>query len=130
MIGKEAALITLFFTASDLLALSVPKCTAFFLKLTLTAPRNSLLLIIDNLDSSAEIILEKDNEGKGRKRYPMHYLLDLILWEKQLPSSADKSATWEKLADDRSKLFKVAAELKYPLSLENIKFQVHLFKKL
>jgi len=130
MIGEEAALITLFFTIGDLLALSVPKCTAFLLKLTHAAPKDGLLLIIDSLDSSAEFTLEKDEEGKGRKKYPMHYLLDMILLEKQLPSLVDRSSAWEKLVEDQSRLFKVAAELKYPLSLENIKFQVHLYKKL
>ncbi|KAE9374003.1 hypothetical protein N431DRAFT_437558 [Stipitochalara longipes BDJ] len=128
-IGKEVTLITLFFTISDLLALSVPKCTAFLLKLTLAAPKDSLLLIIDSLDSSAEVTLEKDDQGKERKRYPMHYLLDMVLLEKQLPSSADKIPSWEMLFDDQSRLFRVAEQLKYPISLESIPFQVYLLKK-
>jgi 25S rRNA (uracil2843-N3)-methyltransferase len=130
MIGEEAALVTLFFTLGDFLASSVVKCTAFLLKLTLAAPKNSLVLIIDRLDSSAEITVEKDDQGKERKTYPMHYLLDMVLLEKQLPSSVDKKPTWEKLSEDQSKLFRVAEELKYPIGLENIKFQFPLFNKL
>ncbi|KAN0102553.1 Protein of unknown function (DUF3115) domain containing protein [Hyaloscypha variabilis] len=129
MIGKEPALITILFTIGDLLALSVSKCTAFLLKLTLAAPKDSLLLIIDNLDASAGITLEKDNEGKERKKYPMHYLLDLVLLEKQLPSSPIKKPAWEKLVEDRSRLFRVAEQLGYPIGLENVKFQLHMFKK-
>jgi 25S rRNA (uracil2843-N3)-methyltransferase len=130
MVGRKAVLITVFFSISDLWASSVVKFTAFLLKLTLAAPKDSLLLIIDGLDSSAEIILEKDDQGKDRKAYPMHYLLDMVLLEKQLPSLMDNKPAWEKLLEDQSRLFRVAGQLKYSIGLENIKFQVHLFRKL
>jgi 25S rRNA (uracil2843-N3)-methyltransferase len=130
MVGGKAVLITIFFSISDLWASSVVKCTAFLLKLTLAAPKDSLLLIIDGLDSSAEITLEKDDQGKERKAYPMHYLLDMVLLEKQLLSLMDNKPAWEKLLEDQSRLFRVAGQLKYSIGLENIKFQVHLFRKL
>lgn len=123
-------LITVFFSISDLWASSVVKCTAFLLKLTLAAPKDSLLLIIDGLDSSAEITLEKDDQGKERKAYPMHYLLDMVLLERQLPNLMDNKPAWARLLEDQSRLFRVAGQLKYSIGLENIKFQVHLFKKL
>ena len=130
MVGGKAVLITVFFSISDLWASSVVKCTAFLLKLTLAAPKDSLLLIIDGLDSSAEITLEKDDQGKERKAYPMHYLLDMVLLEKQLPNLMGNKPAWARLLEDQSRLFKVAGQLKYSISLENIKFQVHLFRKL
>jgi 25S rRNA (uracil2843-N3)-methyltransferase len=130
LVGGKAVLITVFFSISDLWASSVVKCTAFLLKLTLATPKDSLLLIIDGLDSSAEITLEKDDQCKEKKAYPMHYLLDMVLLEKQLLSLMDNKPAWEKLLEDQSRLFRVAGQLKYSIGLENIKFQVHLFRKL
>ena len=130
VIGAEAAFITLFFTLSDLHASSVAKSTAFLLKLTLATPKNSLLLIVDSFESSSEPTVEKDDQGKEKKRYPMHYLLELALMEKHLPKVADEKPTWQKLVGDESRLFKLKEGLKYPIGLENIRFQVHLFRKL
>ena len=130
MIGKEPALITLFFTLNDFLASNVAKSTAFLLKLSNAAPKDSLLLMIDGLDATSEIILGKDDQEKEKKTYPMHYLLDMVLTEKQMSASADQKPAWEKLLGDQSRHFRIPEGLKYPIGLENLKFQVHLFKKL
>jgi len=130
VIGAEAAFITLFFTLSDLHASSVAKSTAFLLNLTLATPKNSLLLIIDGPESPTEAAIEKDDQSKEKKSYPMHYLLDLILMEKHFPKAVDDNPAWEKLVEDQSRLFKLEQGLKYPIGLENIRFQVHLFRKL
>jgi len=119
ILGTEPVLITLFFTLNDLYTSSIAKTAAFFLKLTLAAPKDSLLLIIDGPD--VELAAGKD-EGK---KYPMHYLLDLVLLEKGL---SEKPA-WEKLIGDQNRLFKMEEGLKYPVGLENIRFQVHLFRR-
>jgi 25S rRNA (uracil2843-N3)-methyltransferase len=130
MIGAEPALITVFFTLSDLHALAVVKSTAFLLKLTLAAPKNSLLLIIDSIESSSVVAVQKDDEGKEKKRYPMHYLLDMVLMEKELPEAVNTKPAWEKLIADQSRYFRLEEGLKFPMSLENMKFQVYLFRKL
>jgi 25S rRNA (uracil2843-N3)-methyltransferase len=130
MISAEVALITLFFTLSDLHASSIAKSTAFLLKLTLAAPKNSLLLIIDSPEPSSEASIEKCDQSKEKKTYPMRYLLDLVLMEKHLRKAVDDNPAWEKLVEDQGKLFKVEEGLKYPICLENIRFQVHLFRKL
>jgi len=123
MLGTEPALITLFFTLSELYKTSIAKAAAFLLKLTLAAPKDSLLLIVDSPDS--EPALEKDENGKQGKKYPMHYLLDLVLMEKGL----GKKPAWEKLVEDQNRLFRMEEGLKYPVGLENFRFQRHLFKK-
>jgi len=130
MIGTKPALITLFFALNDFLASNVAKSTAFFLKLSNAAPKDSLLLIIDSLDATSEIILGKDDQEKEQKSYPMHYLLDMVLTEKQMLAAADQKPAWEKLLGDQSRHFRIPEGLKYPIGLENLKFQVHLFKKL
>jgi 25S rRNA (uracil2843-N3)-methyltransferase len=130
MIGAEPALVTLFHTLNDLLASSVAKCAAFLLKLTMAAPRNSLLLIIDSLDSSSEISVGKDNQGTEKRTYPIRYLLDMVLMEKQLSAAVDQKQSWERLVGDQSRCFRIPEGLKYPVGLENVRFQVYLFKKL
>lgn len=130
MIGKKPALITLLFTLNDFLVSNVAKSTAFFLKLSNAAPKNSLLLMIDNLDATSEIILGKDDQVKEKKAYPMHYLLDMVLTEKQMSAAADQKPAWEKLLGDQSRHFRIPEGLKYPIGLENLKFQVYLYKKL
>ena len=130
MIGAEPVLLTLFFTLGDLCATSVAKSTAFLLKLTLVAPKDTLLLIIDSPESSSVVTVEKDEEGNERKRYPMHYLLDMVLMENHLPRAVDDKPVWEKLIGDQSRYFRLEEGLKFPMSLENMRFQVYLFKKL
>ena len=130
MIGKKPALITLFFTLNEFLASNVAKSTAFLLKLSNAAPKNSLLLMIDNLDATSEIILGKDDQVKEKKAYPMHYLLDMVLTGKQMSAAADQKPAWEKLLGDESRQFRIPEVLKYPIGLENLKFQVYLYKKL
>jgi 25S rRNA (uracil2843-N3)-methyltransferase len=130
VIGAEVALITLLFTLSDLHASSVAKSTAFLLKLTLAAPKNSLLLIVDSPESSSEAAIENNDQSKEKKSYPMRYLLDLVLMEKRLPKAVDDNPAWEKLVEDQSRLFKLEEGLKYPIGLENIRFQFYLFRKL
>jgi 25S rRNA (uracil2843-N3)-methyltransferase len=130
MIGAKPALITLFHTLNDLLASSVAKCAAFLLKLTMAAPKNSFLLIIDGLDSSSEIIVGKDDQGREKNTYPMRYLLDMVLMEKQLSAAVDQKQSWERLVGDQSRYFRIPEGLTYPVRLENIRFQVYLFKKL
>ncbi len=131
MIGKKPALITLFFTLNDFLASNVAKSTAFFLKLSNAAPKNSLLLMIDNLDAKSEIILGKDdNQVEEKKAYPMHYLLDMVLTGKKMSAAADQEPAWEKLLGEQNRHFRIPEVLKYPIGLENLKFQVYLYKKL
>jgi 25S rRNA (uracil2843-N3)-methyltransferase len=129
MLGAEPALITLFFTLNELYTSSVAKTAGFLLKLTLATPKNSLLLVIDSPDSCSDATVEKDNKCKEKNRYPMHYLMDMVLMEKQLTRGVDDKPAWEKLIGDESRWFKLEEGLKYPISLENIRFQVHLFRR-
>lgn len=130
IVGREATLITFLFTLNDLLTASAARCTAFLLRLTLAAPQNSLLLIIDSVDSLSDITVEKDDQGKETKIYPMGYFLGMVLSENGLSGVADGNPVWEKVIGDQSRLFRLAEQLKYPLGLENIRFQLHLFRKL
>ena len=64
-------------------------------------------------------------EDEASKKYPMHWLMDRTL----LGKGGGKLALWEKLVVDESRWFRLDESLKYPISLENMRFQVHLFKR-
>jgi len=59
-------------------------------------------------------------------KYPMHWLMDRTLLGKE----TGKVALWKKLVVDESRWFRLDDSLKYPISIENMRFQVHMFKRL
>ncbi|RDW65622.1 hypothetical protein BP5796_10314 [Coleophoma crateriformis] len=129
MIGAEPALVTIFFTLNDLRISSVTKTATFLLKLTLAMPRKSLLLVVDPQDVPSEDAAQNSHTGEAKPMYSINSLLDMVLMEKHTTNGIADKPAWTKLVEDRSRLFKLDEKLKYPLSLENIKLQVHLFKR-
>ncbi|KAF4952924.1 hypothetical protein FSARC_12545 [Fusarium sarcochroum] len=135
MIGPNPALITLFFTLHEFYSISISKTTAFLLRLTSAAPKGSLLLIVDS--PGADIALP-DSSNKGQeKRYPLEWLLySALLPPKSRASTGTTSEgreqpAWAKLIQDgHEKEYKLPAGLRFPGSLENTKFQVHLLVRL
>ncbi|KAF4992167.1 hypothetical protein FGRMN_7373 [Fusarium graminum] len=135
VIGPKPALITLFFTLNDLYSISISKTTAFLLQLTLTAPKGSLLLIVDI--PGADVALP-DSINKGHER---KYPLDWLLYEALLPSMTrpytstnpeeEKPPSWAKLIEGgHEKEYKLPAALRFPGSLENTRLQIHLLERL
>lgn len=137
LIGSNPALLTLFLTLNDLYSSSIPKATSFLLRLTAAAPRGCLLLVVDNPGAFSEMAA---GPGAGdtdeKKRYSMRWLLDHALVPQPRTiegQAADEDeqpvSAWEKVVDENSIWFKLDEGLKYPVSLENLKFQVHLFRR-
>ncbi|CAL3966994.1 unnamed protein product [Diplocarpon coronariae] len=97
------------------------------------APRDSLPLIIDTAD---EAVAERDDVGQEKreqdweeeeeKKCAVQTLLDMEFWEKHV-AGPERVSAWEELVRNWSRLFKSEAGLKFPIRLENIKLQVHLF---
>lgn len=152
MIGPGPALLTLFFTLNELYSASIPKTTKFLLNLTLAAPVDSLLLVIDSPGSYSETAIgtrkpnaeeggsmggstngegSVEEEGQEKKKYPMHWLMDHVLLEKGKKKEKDDTSLpmWKKLVNEESRWFRLAEGLNYPVSLENMRFQVHLFRR-
>ncbi len=135
MIGPNPALITLFFTLHEFYSISVAKTTAFLLRLTSTAPRGSLLLIVDS--PRADAALPDGSNKEEEKKYPLEWLLYRALLP---PKSRHYSSTnaeeeeqpaWAKLIKGgHEKEYKLPAALRFPGSLENTKLQVHLLERL
>ena len=61
--------------------------------------------------------------GKEKKKYPMQWLLDHTLVEIETPDYH-----WEKLESEESVWFRVPEELFYPIPLENMRYQLHLYR--
>ncbi len=128
ILGSQPSLITIFFTLNDMFAFSTAKTTAFLLKLTLAAPTDSLLLVVDSV-KSMQATTEKDEVWKEKRKFGLHNLLDLVLMDKHVSRPVNMTSAWEELVRDPIRLFKLAEGLQFPIGLENMRFQVHLFKK-
>ncbi|QPC74446.1 hypothetical protein HYE68_005198 [Fusarium pseudograminearum] len=133
MIGPNPTLITLFFTLHELYSISISKTTAFLLRLTMAAPKGSLLLVVDS--PGVDVALP-DSSNKGQeKRYPVEWLLyQALLPPKSRPDveeEEEKQPTWKKLVEGgHEKEYKLPTGLRFPGSLENTRLQVHLLERL
>lgn len=148
-IGPGPALLTLLFTLNELYTASMPRTTAFLLRLTEAAPRGSMLLVVDSPGAYAEAAAGGAEEGEGgiRKKYPLSWLVDYVLVPKPKPKlkkkakgnededededeEAGQGPRWEKVVGEDSMWYRLEESLDYPVSLENMKFQVHLFRRI
>ncbi|PVH88095.1 hypothetical protein DL98DRAFT_226377 [Cadophora sp. DSE1049] len=129
IVGQTPTLITLFFTLEDLCTTSTAKTAALLLKLTLEAPKDSLLLVIDSAEPVLNAVNGVDESGEETKRYGISNFLDMVLMEKRDSKGQAGKTAWEELIRDGKRLYKLAEGLKFPISLDHVKFQVHLFKK-
>lgn len=116
LLDKNPAIVTLLFTLNELYTSSIGKTTAFLLSLGAHLAKGSLLLVVDSPGSYAEARV-----GGSEKRYPMRWLLEHAL----LTTAA---GTWERVETCDSVWFRVAESLRYPLSLENMRYQLHLYR--
>ncbi|AEO62523.1 uncharacterized protein THITE_2106779 [Thermothielavioides terrestris NRRL 8126] len=144
LLGGPAAtaprLITLLFTLNELFtAGGIGKTTAFLLALTAAAPAGSLLLVVDSPGSYSEASV--GGGGSDKRRYPMQWLLDrILLGTRREPVVGDEppGTCWAKLESRDSEWFRLAEggagqhqqqqRLEYPIALENMRFQMHLYR--
>lgn len=130
LFGMKPMLLTLLFTLNELYTTSIGKTTAFLLKLTMAVKPGSLLLVVDSPGSYSETKL-----GSEAKKYPMSWLIDHTLLEaedsKQGPKGGknESSASWVKIVSEEAKWFRIPEELRYPIPLENMRYQMHLYKR-
>lgn len=119
-------LITLFFTLNELYTSSMPKTQSFLFKLTELADAGTLLLVVDSAGSYSTVSLNGQE-----KKYPMHWLLDhALLTSEHVRGKEEANVKWEKLQEKESEWFRIPEGLKYPLELENMRYQLHLYRRL
>ncbi|KND86663.1 25S rRNA (uridine(2843)-N(3))-methyltransferase [Tolypocladium ophioglossoides CBS 100239] len=119
LVGAQPLVVTLLFTLNELYTDGgIGKTTKFVRLLGEVLPQGSLLLVVDSPGSYSEAAV-----GKEKKRYPMQWLLSHTLLE------TDTSGyTWERLESQDSIWFRLPEGLSYPIQLENMRYQMHLYK--
>lgn len=137
---RGVSMCTIMFTLNELFTTSLPKTTEFLLQLTDLMCKGSHLLVIDSPGSYSEIILgrvkqqaeEHGGEAKtpaATRKYPMQWLLDHTLLE----IAGQNGSKWEKIENEESLWFRIdqgdRERLKYPVELENMRYQLHLYRK-
>jgi 25S rRNA (uracil2843-N3)-methyltransferase len=138
--APAVVVMTLLFTLNELYTTSVAKTTRFLLDITAIAGRGSTLLVVDSPGSYSEAGVGKANrEGEGeekkeadgggssgKRKYPMQWLLDHTL----LGSGTEDEPLWEKVLGEESRWFRLNEQLRYPISLENMRYQVHIYRRI
>ncbi|OAQ97115.1 hypothetical protein LLEC1_03784, partial [Akanthomyces lecanii] len=118
--ADTAVVVTLLFTLNELYTNGgISKTTKFLKTLEAALPDQALLLVVDSPGSYSEAAL-----GKEKKRYPMQWLLHHTLTD---PASTVQR--WTRLESHDSIWFRLADQLTYPISLENMRYQLHLYKR-
>lgn len=125
ILGPSAVLITLFFTLNELYTASIGKTTALLLSLTSLAKPGTLLLVVDSPGSYSETTV-----GNEAKKYPIQWLLDHALLEVERSRGTEGAASWEKVFSDESRWFRLPEGLRYAIPLENMRYQIALYRKL
>jgi 25S rRNA (uracil2843-N3)-methyltransferase len=119
LLGPQPVLVTLFFTLNELYTSGgIAKTTKYLSKLEITLPKRSLLLVVDSPGSYSEAAV-----GKEKKRYPMQWLLDHTLRDPR-----NDAPSWERLESQESTWFRLPKELSYPMQLEDMRYQIHLYR--
>ncbi|MCJ1390564.1 hypothetical protein MMC18_003424 [Xylographa bjoerkii] len=133
---QNSSLVTLTFTLNELYSASISKTTDWLLTLTYLTEPGTLLLIVDSPGSYSTVKLSGASNGNmegAEKRYPMKWLVDHTLLEASSiynSKNTTQEPQWEKLASSDSTWFRLQDSLKYPLNLEDIRYQYHLYKRI
>jgi 25S rRNA (uracil2843-N3)-methyltransferase len=126
LVGSQALVVTLLFTLNELYTEGgIGKTTSLLGNLGRVLPAGSLLLVVDSPGSYSEAAL-----GREKKRYPMQWLLRHTLLGEgdEAMGTGTGTGTWEQLESEDSVWFRLPEGLAYPIPLENMRYQVHLYR--
>ncbi|KAH8811704.1 hypothetical protein F5884DRAFT_286235 [Xylogone sp. PMI_703] len=121
LVGQRPTLLTLLFTLNELYTASIGKTTRLLLDITTCMKSGSLLLVVDSPGSYSETSV-----GHELKKYPMKWLMDHTLLE---TLSQESNPMWDKVISEDSLWFRLAEQLRYPIPLENMRYQMHLYRR-
>ena len=139
---QGCCLVTLMFTLNELYSTSISATTNLLLSMTCIMQQGSLLLVVDSPGSYSTVDVGRDvksravevpRQSAAQKKYPMLWLL-----EHTLLAAADVGSTkpagrekqWEKLDGSESKWFRLPQGLGYPIDIEDMRYQFHLYKRI
>ena len=121
LLGISPLIVTMLFTLNELYAVGgIARTTKFLKMLGEALPGKSILLVVDSPGSYSETVIGSERE---KKRYPMQWLLDHTL-----VGTEACGYVWERLEADGSLWFRIPEELSYPIPLENMRYQMHLYR--
>jgi 25S rRNA (uracil2843-N3)-methyltransferase len=119
-------LVTLMFTLNELYSTSRSLTQQFLLRMTDALAPGAMLLVIDSPGSYSTVTL-----NGAEKNYPMQWLLDhTLLADISGGKAKEEEKLWEKLQDDDSRWFRLDDRLEYPIELENMRMQLHLYRRI
>ncbi|CAD0088829.1 unnamed protein product [Aureobasidium mustum] len=118
-------IVTIMFTLNELYSTSVAKTQRLLYSLTASMRPGTLLLVVDSPGSYSTVTL-----NGATQKYPMQWLLDHTLLSPKKNAEKGSPAQWKKLVSDESRWFRLPDEdLKYPIDLENMRYQIHLYQR-
>ncbi|KAI9754939.1 MAG: hypothetical protein M4579_004475 [Chaenotheca gracillima] len=120
--------ITLMFTLNELYSASMGQTTKLLLQISSFLQKGVLLLVVDSPGSYSTVSVGDSQADTTQKKYPMHWLLDHTLLSDDEKKDRERGWRWEKLATNESQWFRLPAELKYPIGLEDMRYQAHLYR--
>ncbi|KAJ5752649.1 hypothetical protein N7520_009566 [Penicillium odoratum] len=129
-VSPSSLLVTLMFTLNELFSTSMPKTTAFMLRLTEILKPGAVLLVVDSPGSYSTLKMGKPGpDGVQQERnYPMKFLLDHTL-------ISVAKGQWEQIYTQDSRWWRrEASRLMYDVGegagLEDMRFQVHIYRRI
>ncbi|MCJ1339254.1 hypothetical protein MMC09_004543 [Bachmanniomyces sp. S44760] len=125
-------IITIMFTLNELYNTSMSKTTNLLLSLTYLSEPGAMLLVIDSPGSYSTVGVGSAKPDSSTNKYPMQWLIDHTLLEASAIGSSRNSAgggQWEKVRSTDSKWYRIPPSLKYPIDLEDMRYQLHLYKR-
>ncbi|GAB7340227.1 hypothetical protein MBLNU457_6692t1 [Dothideomycetes sp. NU457] len=124
-IFQSSDLITMMFTLNELYSTSVSKTQRLLFELTVAARPGTLLLVVDSPGSYSTVTI-----NGAEKKYPMQWLLDHTLLEASKKTRVlPPGDHWTKVLTDESRWFRLPQGLEYPIELENMRYQIHLYRR-
>lgn len=136
---RRARLVTIMFTLNELYSVSMSATTKLLLSMTSILEPGSLLLVLDSPGSYSTVSIGSKDSSSNRngppsseqgKKYPMQWLLDHTLLDAARIESIENANQWEKLYSSDSTWFRHSPGLSYPIILEDMRYQVHLYRRL
>ncbi|KAI7239379.1 hypothetical protein KC330_g1998 [Hortaea werneckii] len=119
-----ADLVTLMFTLNELYSANMAATQHLLERLTDSMQLGSHLLVVDSPGSYSTVSI-----NGAEKKYPMQWLLDYTLLGSGQKKGKDDGAKWAKVESDESRWFRLSPDLRYPIDLENMRFQMHLYRR-
>ena len=139
---KNCTLVTFMFTLNELYSTSLSETTKCLLSITDLTQQGSLLLVVDSPGSYSTVTMGRDAKSQdtqkqkgpsAQREYPMLWLLDHTLLHTAVDGTGKlrkQEKQWEKLQGNDSKWFRLSPRLEYPIEIENMRYQIHLYRRL